>query len=73
MSTCPTGDCPKCHARRQALSRVQALAFDLLKQAEELRTGEHVPSDKWDAMKSLVNEKRRVATLLNDIIEEAAQ
>lgn len=57
----------------QGLLRIQALAFDLLKQAEELRTGEHVPSDKWDAMKSLVNEKRRVATLLNDIIEEAAQ
>ena len=62
MSTCPTGDCPKCHARRQALSRVQALAFDLLKQADEcneqLSRGEEF-------------EKRRIATLLNDIIEEA--
>lgn len=49
------------------------LAFDLLKEAEEFRTGEHVPPDKWDAMKSLVNEKRRVATQLNDIIEEDGQ
>ena len=60
MSTCPTGDCPKCHARRQALSRVQALAFDLLKEADL----------DYRAMR---DEKRRIATLLNDIIEEAAQ
>lgn len=60
-------------ATHEVLARIQSLAFDLLKEAEEFRTGEHVPPDKWDAMKSLVNEKRRVATQLNDIIEEDGQ
>lgn len=47
-------------AAPNALARVQALAFDLLKEAEL----------DYGAMR---DEKRRIATLLNDIIEEAAQ
>ncbi len=45
-------------AAPNALARVQALAFELLKEAEL----------DYGAMR---DEKRRVATLLNDIIEEA--
>jgi len=57
------------------MARVQALAFDLLKQAEELRRSSHLKSKRSNMVKCLVreDEKRRVATLLNDIIEEAAQ
>lgn len=57
----------------KALAAIQSLAFDLLKDAEELRTGANVRTDKWEAMKGLSAEKRRIATQLNDIIEEAAQ
>lgn len=58
-------------ATHEVMARIQSLAFDLLKEAETwTAVNPHLANR---VSNDFLDEKRRIATLLNDIIEEAAQ